>query len=135
LPRHPDYKQKGHAFIVVDTEGLAEHIVSALNGVKFQGRSLGAKFAKEGVEPVGGYNNNESEPQYYNSQPQLASPFMLQDPQSAFSGESGEERAPLAQKEKIDRAKKSEKESSRSRDKEKKQPLVADGSGGRRRRR
>jgi hypothetical protein len=48
---HSDKKTHGHAFAVLGSEQLARAVIKSLDGLKFQGRVLSARLAKEGVEP------------------------------------------------------------------------------------
>jgi len=53
--RGSDGKPRGHALVVFESVGLARWAIEVLNREKFMGRVLEARLAKEGVEPVGGY--------------------------------------------------------------------------------
>jgi len=47
---HADGTPRGHAFAVFESYSLAKYVVKTLDGLKFKGRTLQARFAKEGVE-------------------------------------------------------------------------------------
>ncbi|KAM3074771.1 hypothetical protein ACMFMG_008188 [Clarireedia jacksonii] len=49
IEKHPDGTQKSHAFLVFETYEMAQAIVDLLDGVKFHGRALKVKLAKEGT--------------------------------------------------------------------------------------
>ena len=49
VAKHPNGTPKGHAFAVFDSHSIAKCTVDALNGLSWQGRTLHARFAKEGV--------------------------------------------------------------------------------------
>lgn len=51
IATHVDGKAKGHAFAVFETHAIAKVVVRAVDGMRFQGRVLSARFAKEGAEP------------------------------------------------------------------------------------
>jgi hypothetical protein len=146
LPRYPGGKPKGHAFVIFDSQALAEHTVSSLDGSKFQGRSLGAKLAKEGVEPVGGYGNIEGLSQYPMGPPQCIEEMNNGSGNSNPQKPSGKiEKARTLVVHGDGKGKKSEKKDSakgkesspetksKEKDKENRQPLVVDGSGRHRR--
>ena len=49
---HSDGKPKGHALVVLETYNLAQYVINALDGSRYHGRTLHARFAKEGAEPA-----------------------------------------------------------------------------------
>jgi RNA recognition motif-containing protein len=49
IEKHPDGTQKSHAFLVFETYEMAQAIVNLLDGVKFHGKALKVKLAKEGT--------------------------------------------------------------------------------------
>ncbi|PQE32101.1 hypothetical protein CJF32_00001677 [Rutstroemia sp. NJR-2017a WRK4] len=49
IEKHPDGTQKSHAFLVFETYGMAQAVVNLLDGVKFHGKALKVKLAKEGT--------------------------------------------------------------------------------------
>lgn len=51
IERHPDGKQKTHAFMIFGAYNMARDVVDMLDGVKFHDRELRVKLAKEGAEP------------------------------------------------------------------------------------
>ncbi|EDO04457.1 predicted protein [Sclerotinia sclerotiorum 1980 UF-70] len=51
IEKHPDGRQKSHAFLSFETCSMARAIVDMLDGVDFKGRNLRVKLAKEGAEP------------------------------------------------------------------------------------
>ncbi|CAD6442991.1 db6e9eb7-3782-4db9-9d22-6475528ff2e9 [Sclerotinia trifoliorum] len=51
IEKHPDGRQKSHAFLSFETYSMARAIVDMLDGVDFKGRNLRVKLAKEGAEP------------------------------------------------------------------------------------
>ncbi|KAJ8065594.1 hypothetical protein OCU04_006270 [Sclerotinia nivalis] len=51
IEKHPDGRQKSHAFLSFETYSMARTIVDMLDGVDFKGRNLRVKLAKEGAEP------------------------------------------------------------------------------------
>jgi len=51
IATHADGTPRGHAFAVFESYSLAKSVVKSLDGLKFKGRTLQARFAKEGVEP------------------------------------------------------------------------------------
>lgn len=55
IAKHSNGTPKGHAFAVLESHSTAKCTVDALNGLSWQGRTLHARFAKEGVE-----SNNHS---------------------------------------------------------------------------
>ncbi|PVH82338.1 hypothetical protein DL98DRAFT_530431 [Cadophora sp. DSE1049] len=50
IAKHSNGSPKGHAFAVLESHFTAKCTVDALNGLSWQGRTLYARFAKEGVE-------------------------------------------------------------------------------------
>ncbi|CZT53363.1 uncharacterized protein RSE6_14866 [Rhynchosporium secalis] len=50
LVRHVNGTPKGHAFAVLESYATAKSTIDALNGIRWRGRRLRARFAKEGVE-------------------------------------------------------------------------------------
>jgi hypothetical protein len=50
VAKHPDGRAKGHAFAVLENHIVAKRVVERINGLKWQGRTLCARLAKEGVE-------------------------------------------------------------------------------------
>ncbi|KAK0100483.1 hypothetical protein ONS95_008432 [Cadophora gregata] len=50
IARHSNGSPKGHAFAVLESYYTAKCTIDALNGLSWQGRTLQARFAKEGVE-------------------------------------------------------------------------------------
>ena len=50
IATHADGTPRGHAFAIFESYSLAKSMVKSLNGLKFKGRTLQARFAKEGVE-------------------------------------------------------------------------------------
>ena len=50
VARYPDGSPKGHAFVVLETHEIARRLVGRLNKLKFQGRELKARLAKEGAD-------------------------------------------------------------------------------------
>ena len=52
IATHADGTPRGHGFAVLESYSLAKSVVKSLDGFKFQGRTLQARFAKEGVEPT-----------------------------------------------------------------------------------
>lgn len=141
IPRYPDNKPKGHAFVVFDSPGLAEYAVSSLEKLNFQSRLLSAKLAKEGVEPVGGYGNSNAELPYYITPPPLNA-ISSSNSHKSGSGRREKERALVVSSDSYGKGKKSQNNKGRdkstdagqkSKGKENKQPLVVDGSGRKRR--
>lgn len=62
VARHSDHKSRGHAFVVFESHRVAKGMVGALDGLRWQGRCLAARFAKEGARPFerfGGAGNGE----------------------------------------------------------------------------
>lgn len=51
IATHVDGKAKGHAFAIFESHAIARSVVRAVDGLRFQGRVLSARFAKEGAEP------------------------------------------------------------------------------------
>jgi RNA recognition motif-containing protein len=49
IEKHPDGTQKSHAFLVFETYEMAQAVVNLLDGVKFHGKALKVKLAKEGT--------------------------------------------------------------------------------------
>jgi hypothetical protein len=52
IATHIDGKAKGHAFAIFETHTIAKSVKEVVNGMRFQGRVLSARFAKEGAEPA-----------------------------------------------------------------------------------
>jgi hypothetical protein len=50
IAKHPDGRPKGHAFAVLESHAVAMRVVERINGLRWQGRTLCARLAKEGVE-------------------------------------------------------------------------------------
>jgi RNA recognition motif-containing protein len=50
VARYPDGSPKGHAFVVLETHEIARRLVGRLDKLKFQGRELKARLAKEGAD-------------------------------------------------------------------------------------
>ena len=50
IAKHSNGSPKGHAFAILESHSSAKCAVDALNGLSWQGRTLHARFAKEGVE-------------------------------------------------------------------------------------
>lgn len=73
IATHVDGKAKGHAFAIFETHTVAKTVVKAVHGMRFQGRVLSARFAKEGAEPIR-YGSEMGEKQ--------AELFQAQDPTS-----------------------------------------------------
>jgi hypothetical protein len=73
---HPDKKARDHAFAVLGSELIARYVTENLDGLRFQGQVLKARFAKEGVESSRQYSPAPqapltSVPQYYQYQTPL----------------------------------------------------------------
>jgi len=51
IAKHGDGKAKGCASIVLESRHLARAVVKVVDGMKYQGRVLSARLAKEGAEP------------------------------------------------------------------------------------
>jgi hypothetical protein len=64
---HADRRHRGHAFAVLESEHIARYVVKSLDGYRFQGRELRARFAKEGVESAAQYSTS--------TEPHLMSPL------------------------------------------------------------
>ena len=75
LARHSDGASKGHAFVVFESHHYAKRAVEALNGIKFQGRGLQVRMAKEGAESSQRRSPPVQSPCYHVSP--TASPYML----------------------------------------------------------
>jgi RNA recognition motif-containing protein len=82
LARHSDGASKRHAFVVLESHHYAKRAVEALNGIKFQGRKLQLRLAKEGAEPSQRRSPPAQSSGYHVSR--TASPHML--PLSASMG-------------------------------------------------
>jgi len=52
LAAHSDGKPKGHAFAVFETHQIAKRVINAVDGHRYNGKTLNARFAKEGAEPA-----------------------------------------------------------------------------------
>lgn len=50
LAKHSDGSPKSHAFVVFESQHIAQRAINSLHGFKWQGKKLTARFAKEGVE-------------------------------------------------------------------------------------
>jgi hypothetical protein len=50
IATHPDGTARGHAFATLESHHLAKSVIRTLDGSKFKGRTIQARFAKEGVE-------------------------------------------------------------------------------------
>jgi hypothetical protein len=59
LATHVDGKPKGHAFAILETHAIAKTVAKAIEGLRFQGRVLGARLAKEGAEPSPRYGGKQ----------------------------------------------------------------------------
>lgn len=144
MPRYPNNKPKGHAFVVFDSQGLAEFAVSALDRSKFQGRLLSAKLAKEGVEPVGGYGIGNAKQQHY-TLPLPPNAGISSGLHKGSSDKTAKEQTLDVSSDSNGKGKKSGSSKSTDestdvgstirdkREKENRQPLVVDGSGRKRR--
>lgn len=77
IATHVDGKAKGHAFAIFETHTIAKVVVRALEGMRFQGRVLSARFAKEGAEPAR-YSTWTAE-----KQPMVSSTELYQAPDTA----------------------------------------------------
>lgn len=55
LATHVDGKPKGHAFATFETHAIAKNVAKEIKGLRFQGRVLDARLAKEGAEPSSRY--------------------------------------------------------------------------------
>lgn len=75
IATHVDGKAKGHAFAIFETHTVAKTVIRAVDGMRFQGRVLSARFAKEGAEPAR-YSSVMSEKQAVVSSAEL---FQAQD--------------------------------------------------------
>jgi RNA recognition motif-containing protein len=54
VARYPGGSPKGHAFVVLETHEIARRLVGRLDELKFQGKELKARLAKEGADRVYG---------------------------------------------------------------------------------
>lgn len=50
IARHGDGTSRGHAFATLESHQLAKTLVRALDGTRYKGRTVQARFAKEGAE-------------------------------------------------------------------------------------
>ncbi|KUJ13105.1 uncharacterized protein LY89DRAFT_721877 [Mollisia scopiformis] len=50
IPRHSDGKAKGHAFVVFSSPHIAQRVMDALHGKRFQRRELKVRWTKEGAD-------------------------------------------------------------------------------------
>jgi RNA recognition motif-containing protein len=92
IATHVDGKAKGHAFAVFETHAIAHTVVRAIDGLRFQGRVLSARFAKEGAEPSSRYYSGVREEQVVASSAEL---FQLSGLGAQWWGFGGESKANL----------------------------------------
>ena len=84
IATHSDGKPKGHAFAVFETYELARHVITSLDGLRYRGRTLSARFAKEGAEPA-----NRHSPQALSDSQTISPPSNRRQPvSSSYSSSS-----------------------------------------------
>jgi RNA recognition motif-containing protein len=154
VARYPDGSPKGHAFVVLETHEIARRLVGRLDKLKFQGRELKARLAKEGADrgygDGGGMQDHVRQytppvDDYYlpssameNDMTGMMEELTLAPPASSGSREKGKDKQERSGNRSIEKEKerKSKKE---NREKEKSTkssaPIVVDGSCGRGKRR
>lgn len=156
VARYPDGSPKGHAFVVLETHEIARRLVGRLDKLKFQGRELKARLAKEGADR--GYGDGVGMQDHVRQYtppaddyhlPSLAENGIEQDvaglmgeltlaPSTSFisreRSKDKQERSSSRSTEK-ERERKSKKENREEKAMKSSAPLVVDGSGGRGKRR
>ena len=89
IAKHSNGSPKGHAFAILESHASAKCAVDALNGLSWQGRTLHARFAKEGVESSSRSSRN-SQP----SQPSQASLSRSRNAPRNVKGKPREQQVP-----------------------------------------